>query len=90
MGGNISSFFELFMIPGGGHCAANPLFPASPGTYLVNDALLPWVEEGIVPRSVLTTGTDGNTTISRLLCPWPETAKYKGGNTNSSTSYYCA
>ena len=90
MGGDVSSFFELFMVPGGGHCGGNPLFPASPGTYHVTDPLIAWVEQGKAPRSVLATGVNGTTPFGRLLCPWPKTAVYKGGSTSTSTSYVCS
>jgi feruloyl esterase len=88
-GGDISDFFNLFMVPGGGHCGAAYNYPASPGTYHVVEALVSWVERGEKPGSLLSTGTDGGADISRLLCPWPQTATYIGGNINVSSSYVC-
>ncbi|KAL1878100.1 hypothetical protein VTK73DRAFT_8061 [Phialemonium thermophilum] len=78
-GGDISDFFNLFMVPGGGHCGGSPYYPASPATYHVAEALVAWVERGEKPSSVLSTGTNGGANLSRLLCPWPQTATYVGG-----------
>lgn len=95
MGGTniVSEFFKLFMVPGGGHCGPDSEnYPNSPGTYHVNDELIEWVEFGKKPVSVRATGSyanKGDGPISRLLCPWPQSAVYKHGSTNSSTSYKC-
>lgn len=77
------------MVPGGGHCGPASNYPASPGTYHVADALISWVERGEKPASVLSTGTMNGTSISRKLCPWPQTAMYIGGDTNLASSYVC-
>jgi feruloyl esterase len=76
------------MVPGGGHCGAESS-PASPTTYHVVEALISWVESGEKPKSVLSTGEVNGTDISRKLCPWPQTAKYIGGDYNTASSYVC-
>jgi hypothetical protein len=88
-GGDISDFFNLFMVPGGGHCGSASNYPSSPGTYHVAEALILWVERGEKPSSLLSTGTKNGTGISRKLCPWPQTATYMGGNVNMASSYSC-
>jgi len=88
-GGDVSDFFNLFMVPGGGHCGPASNFPASPGTYHVAEALVSWVERGEKPTSVPSTGTKNGTGISRKLCPWPQTATYIGGDIKVASSYIC-
>jgi feruloyl esterase len=89
-GGDISDFYNLFMVPGGGHCGTTSFYPSSPGTYHVAEALVSWVERGEKPSSVLSTGTTpAGQNISRLLCPWPQTATYTGGDISTSSSYVC-
>ncbi|KAH8598407.1 tannase and feruloyl esterase [Bisporella sp. PMI_857] len=88
-GGDISDFFNVFMVPGGGHCGPAFNYPASPGTYHIADALISWVEGGEKPASVLSTGTMNGRGISRKLCPWPQTATYIGGDINVASSYFC-
>ena len=89
MRGDVGDFYRLFMVPGGGHCGSQPSYPNTPGTYHRIPALVKWVEEGKEPIQMLSTGPpSGNAT--RKLCPWPHTAKYKGGDISSWTSYDCA
>ena len=59
--------------------------------------LVDWVERGIEPREVATTAFTSQYTIpanvsrTRLLCPYPKVAKYKGAAFNSDVaeSYTC-
>ncbi|KUJ15963.1 tannase and feruloyl esterase [Mollisia scopiformis] len=85
-GEDVSDFFNLFMVPGGGHCGQAEAFPQAPGTYHVVDALIKWVERGEKPGSVVSTDGDGG---SRLLCPWPQTATWLGGEVGRAGSYVC-
>lgn len=91
MGGDtlVSDFFRVFMVPGGGHCGASTFYRNSPGGYEVQEALIAWVEKGEAPVSVLTVGTATNSTSQRILCPWPQTATYIGGNIETASSYVC-
>jgi feruloyl esterase len=63
-------------------------------------ALVDWVEKGVAPDGVMgsvrpiakNTGMDPgwSTTRTRLLCPYPKVARYKGvGNTEDAISYSC-
>jgi len=83
-------FIQLYMIPGGGHCGPTSAYPHVPGTYDVLDALVPWVEKGIVPTQMLSTEPYDGTNVSRKLCPYPRNAKYVGGSIDDWTSYICA
>ncbi|KAJ5375741.1 hypothetical protein N7517_007747 [Penicillium concentricum] len=89
-GVNVADFVEVFMVPGGGHCGANPIYPHVPGTYQVLDVLVLWVEHGIRPSQMLSTTPPDGTDPTRKLCPWPENARYIQGDVDDWTSYSCA
>jgi len=88
-GGDISDFFSLFMIPGGGHCGAATSYPGVPSTYHTVENLVKWVEEGETPEGVVSNGPPDGSGRSRLLCPWPQTARYVEGNIDDWESYVC-
>jgi feruloyl esterase len=78
------------MIPGGGHCGAASNYPDVPATYHTVDKLVKWVERGEKPESVLSTDPTSGAKRSRLLCPWPQTAKLiEGGDEGWWGSYVC-
>jgi hypothetical protein len=69
-------FYRLFRVPGAGHCGVPNAFPA-----LVN-----WVENGVAPAQIL----NQTATRSRLLCPYPQGAIYKGsGSTDDAANFVC-
>ncbi|CRG85522.1 hypothetical protein PISL3812_02574 [Talaromyces islandicus] len=84
-----SDFIEVFMVPGGGHCGSNPYYPHVPAVYHVLDALVPWVEKGIKPSKMLSSGPPDGTNTTRKLCPWPATAKFVAGDIDDWKSYDC-
>ena len=56
-------------------------------------ALEQWVEKGIAPTAIVATKDEGGdpAKMTRLLCPYPQIAKYKGkGNPNDAASFACA
>jgi feruloyl esterase len=59
-------------------------------------ALETWVEKGIAPRTIIASkmaegNPQGNATMTRPLCAYPQAAKYKGsGDTNSADNFVCA
>ena len=55
------------------------------------DALVDWVENRTPPRTILSTVTSGDAvTRTRPLCPYPQTAIYKGsGSTDDAANFYC-
>ncbi|PVH72277.1 tannase and feruloyl esterase [Cadophora sp. DSE1049] len=88
--GDVSDWFNLFMVPGGGHCGPAAAYPQAPGTYHVEDALIKWVERGQKPNGVISTDGQGEGVgPSRLLCPWPQTATFVGGKVGEVGSYVC-
>ncbi|KAK4569362.1 hypothetical protein LTR86_003124 [Recurvomyces mirabilis] len=87
--GDISSFLNLFMVPGGGHCGAAEYHSSVPATYHTVAALINWVERGQKPNQLLSTNPPDGSDRTRKLCPWPATARYVQGDVNDWTSYVC-
>ncbi|KAI1411947.1 feruloyl esterase [Hypoxylon sp. FL1857] len=89
--GDVSDWFRLFMIPGGGHCGSATNYPQVPGNWHALDALVQWVETGEPPTEML--GTDpldvNLKEKTSKLCPWPQTAKFRGGNPDDWNSFKC-
>lgn len=92
MGGSVDDFYRLVMIPGGGHCGANPGYPDVPATYSFIAPLVKWVESDGVepPTEFLSTSPPSGANRTRKLCVWPAVAKYGGGDVDDWTSYECA
>jgi feruloyl esterase len=86
MGKKQDDWLQLFMIPGMGHCsggAAN-----SPNTFNKVGALETWREKGKAPDQLI--GSNAQSGISRPLCAYPKTAKYKGtGDTKDAANFTC-
>ncbi|MFZ1909832.1 MAG: tannase/feruloyl esterase family alpha/beta hydrolase [Burkholderiales bacterium] len=71
---DVQKFYRLFRTPGAGHCQVPNGFPA----------LVDWVEHGVAPQQIL------NTSGTRPLCPYPQTAIYNGsGDTNVPANFHC-
>ena len=81
-------FFRLFMVPGMFHCGGGL------GVWQADyfESLMQWVEAGQVPeRLEAARVVNGQTELTRPLCPYPETASYDGsGNPAESSSFACA
>ncbi|EMC95206.1 hypothetical protein BAUCODRAFT_35203 [Baudoinia panamericana UAMH 10762] len=88
-GGDVSDFYELFMVPGGGHCGGAADYASVPATYHTVPALVAWVERGFKPFSLLSTNPPDGSNRTRKLCAWPSTARYVQGNVSDWTSYVC-
>ena len=98
------SFVRLYMVPGMQHCGGGPgatvleHFTATgpDENSNVDVALRNWVEKGTAPGTIIAVKTIGEhpmgaVTMSRPLCPYPQTAKYKGsGDPNHAESFVCA
>ncbi|OYV00740.1 MAG: tannase/feruloyl esterase family alpha/beta hydrolase [Burkholderiales bacterium PBB5] len=75
-----------FLVPGMGHCAGGPATDRFDGL----SALVRWVEQGQAPDQVLASGSGTlPTSLGRPLCPWPQQARYTGGDAQSATSFSC-
>jgi hypothetical protein len=81
-------FARLFMAPGIAHCGyginTGPM-PRNPFDYVVN-----WVENGVVPETILASKTTDGVTQTRPLCPYPDVAVYTGqGSTDEAANFEC-
>jgi feruloyl esterase len=92
------------MVPGMGHCSGGP-GPTSFGNGAM-DAGIPvdadhdvlmaldrWVTQGVAPEKLIGSGKLAGSAaekITRPLCPYPLTARYKGtGDSNVADSFEC-
>ena len=95
------SFTRLYMVPGMQHCGGGP-GPENFGEALdatssdpqhnIRITLENWVEKGTAPSSfVVSKAASANSPeITRPLCPYPQTAKYKGtGDPNKAENFSC-
>ena len=86
MGKNQNNWMELFMVPGMGHCSGG----AGPNQIDWMGALENWREKGQTPASIIGKGKNGETPMTRPLCPHPQVATYKGsGDTNDAANFVC-
>jgi Tannase and feruloyl esterase len=78
---------RLYTLPGVNHCGGGP------GADSI-DLLTPisnWVENGVPPKNLIASKLNpaGTVTFTRPLCPFPQWAKYTGGNGDSASSFTC-
>jgi feruloyl esterase len=89
MGGadKIANNYRLFMVPGMGHCGGGD----GPASFDMLTALEQWVEKGKAPDAIPAAHlTNGQPDRTRILCPYPKVATYKGsGDTNDASSFVC-
>ena len=80
--------YRLFMQPGVNHCSGG----AGPSNSDWVRVLEEWVEGTKAPDRILASReVDGRTVRTRPLCPYPQTAKYKGiGSTDDAANFVCA
>lgn len=83
----VQGSYRLFMAPGMGHCGGGE----GPNTFDMLTALEDWVERGKAPdRIVASHAANGAVDRTRPLCPYPQTAGYKGsGSTDEAANFVC-
>lgn len=84
-----NDYARLYLAPGVGHCRHGDGF--NPKDHMF-DALMKWVEGGVVPERVKGVGPKvGNKNNDReaYLCTYPKEFKYDGPDINSPYSYSC-
>jgi hypothetical protein len=98
-GGRAKTAARLFLVPQMNHCSGGP----SCDQFDMLDALVKWVEQGPPPNSIVAKarGVGANAVNpevpatwapdrTRLLCPYPEVAKYSGrGSIEDASSFKC-
>ena len=98
-----NAFMRLYMAPGVQHCGGGPgansfgqSAAPSDAQHDIHEALEQWVEKGTAPDKIIATkyADDDHSKgvkMARPLCPYPQSAKYKGtGDTNDAASFECA
>ena len=87
MGPATTDFFRLFMVPGMLHCGDGP----GPDQFDTLGTLSAWVEQGTAPDSVRANKmAAGKLVRSRILCAYPEVARWKGaGSTDDAANFTC-
>jgi len=89
MGGinKVKENYRMFMVPGMGHCGGGD----GPADFDMLAALEQWVEKGKAPDSIPAAHlTNGQPDRTRILCPYPQVAMYKGsGDTNDAANFVC-
>jgi feruloyl esterase len=78
---------RLFLEPGMGHCGGGE----GPNQFDKVGAMETWVEKGAAPQQMIAShSTAGKVDRTRPLCPYPQTAKYKGsGSTDEAANFVC-
>jgi feruloyl esterase len=99
-----AAFIRLYMAPGMQHCGGGPgpdSFGQDGPSPMAKDAhhsaqlaIEQWVEKGVAPADIIATkyegrGASGDVKMTRSLCPYPQTAKYKGRDSNDAASFVC-
>ena len=87
LGSKEDNWMRLFMVPGMGHCSGGP----GPDQANFMGAIERWIEGGIAPDGITAHRVSGNRIeMSRPLCPYPQTARYKGiGSINDAANFEC-
>jgi len=87
MGPNVKNDYRLFMVPGMNHCGGGD----GPASFDMVTALEQWVEQKKAPDSIPAAHlTGGQPDRTRILCPYPQVATYKGsGDSNSAANFVC-
>jgi hypothetical protein len=100
---DVDSFARLYMVPGMQHCDNGPgadsfgqvgRLAFDDPLHSVDAALELWVEKGTAPAEIIASkyAADGlhAVTMTRPLCAYPQSAKYKGsGDPNDAGSFVC-
>ncbi len=82
---------RLFMVPGMAHCGDGP----GETHFDALGAVVDWVERGTAPDTMIATKLPADqqpktADVSRPLCPYPQSAQYKGsGDTNDAANFVC-
>jgi feruloyl esterase len=87
MGPDQSDWMRLFLMPGMGHCRGG--IGPDQANYL--RAIEDWVENGNPPERIVASRTrDGETDMTRPLCPYPQVAVWdREGDPNDEASFSC-
>ena len=87
MGPTVRNNYRLFMVPGMNHCGGGD----GPASFDMLTALEQWVEQRKAPDTIPAAHlTNGQPDRTRILCPYPQVATYKGsGSPNEAANFAC-
>ena len=85
---------RVFVVPAMGHCQGGP----ATDQFDALGALVSWVEDGKPPERIDARTHPANKELpaawapqrARPLCPWPQVARYAGGDVEAAASFRCA
>jgi feruloyl esterase len=85
--GQPSAWARLFMAPGMAHCGGGE----GPNTFDKIGAMEQWVEHGKAPDQIVAShSVNGKIDRTRPLCPYPQTATYRGsGSIDDAANFIC-
>jgi len=83
-GGHTQDWARLFLVPGMTHCAGGP----ATDEFDMLTTIQSWVEEGHAPDRIIARGKSFPG-VTRPLCPYPQIARYTGGDPKSEKSFSC-
>jgi len=87
LGSKQDEALRLFMVPGMNHCRGGD----GADQFDAVAAMERWREEGSAPKSMLAIKVqDNKVERTRLLCPFPQIAKYRGGGSTGAGNFVCA
>jgi feruloyl esterase len=100
---DVDSFLRLYMVPGMQHCDNGPgadsfgqvgRLGADDPQHSVDATLEQWVEKGTAPATIIASKSPGgdhdHAKLTRPLCAYPQSAKYKGsGDPNEAANFVC-
>jgi feruloyl esterase len=76
---------RLYLVPGMTHCGGGE----ATDRFEMLDAIVDWVEHGKAPGRILASTSSGPP-LNRPLCPYPQVARYKGGDPAEAASFECS
>jgi feruloyl esterase len=86
-GGHADRFLRLYAVPGMNHGGGGP----ATDQFAAFDALVAWREQGAAPGPLIATARPGSPWPGRTrpLCPYPQQARYQGGDGEQAASFHC-
>jgi len=83
-GGKTQDWARLFLVPGMAHCSGG----RATDEFDPLEAIQDWVERGKAPDRIIAKGASFPG-VTRPLCPWPQVARYQGGDPKLAGSFAC-
>ena len=84
---HVRDYLRLYLQPGVLHCRGG----TGPDYVDRLTALERWVEHGNAPQAITAykRNEEGAVAVERILCPYPQIAEHRGGDSNRAENYRC-